>query len=105
MIRRTLCVLCVFCGTFAVGQNYKCNWSVVGIGGGEMTGNYKCGSTVGQTAAGRITGANYWALIGFWQTEGQTGVREAAKWSSGRDPALRSAAEPGQDQSHHPLYA
>ncbi|MBM3331865.1 T9SS type A sorting domain-containing protein [candidate division WOR-3 bacterium] len=68
---------------FATAQNYKCDWNVVGMGGGEMTGNYKCGSTVGQTAAGPITGANYWALIGFWQPEGATGVREA-QWSSGQ---------------------
>ena len=83
MMPRILCVLCVLCGAVAVAQNYRCDWSVNGIGGGEMTGTYKCGSTVGQTAAGRITGANYLALIGFWQTEGQTGVREA-QWSSGQ---------------------
>ncbi|MBN2464702.1 hypothetical protein JXD38_03635 [candidate division WOR-3 bacterium] len=65
-------------------QSYKCDWSVVGIGGREMTGNYKCGSTVGQTAAGQLTGANYWALIGFWQPEGATGVREEVGWSSGQ---------------------
>jgi hypothetical protein len=64
-------------------QNYKCDWSVNGIGGGDMTGAYKCGSTVGQTAAGLITNSSYWALIGFWQPEGQTGVREA-QWSSGQ---------------------
>jgi len=52
---------------------------VVGIGGGEMSSSaYKCGSTVGQTAAGQITGTSCWALIGFWQPEGQTGVREQA---------------------------
>jgi hypothetical protein len=67
-----------------LAQNYKCDWSVNGIGGGDMVGSsYKCGATVGQTAAGFITGANYWALIGFWQPEGQTGVREA-QWSSGQ---------------------
>jgi hypothetical protein len=65
-------------------ENYKCEWNVVGIGGGEMTGaSHRCGATVGQTAAGFITGSNYWALIGFWQPEGQTGVREA-QWSSGQ---------------------
>jgi hypothetical protein len=63
----------------AAAQNYKCGWSVVGSGGGDMTGTgYNCGATVGQTAAGQITGANYWALIGFWQPEGATGVREQA---------------------------
>jgi hypothetical protein len=76
MIPRILCVFCVLCSAFASAQNYKCDWNVVGIGGGEMTGNYKCGSTVGQTAAGQITGADYWALVGFWQPEEQVGVRE-----------------------------
>ncbi|MBM3330572.1 T9SS type A sorting domain-containing protein [candidate division WOR-3 bacterium] len=80
---RTLCVLYVLCSPFCLAQPYRCDWSVVGFGGGEMTGNYKCGSTVGQTAAGPIAGANYWALIGFWQPEGATGVREA-QWSSGQ---------------------
>jgi hypothetical protein len=83
VIARILCVLCVLCGTFAAAQNYKCDWSVNGIGGGDMAGNYRCGSTVGQTAAGQLTGANYWALIGFWQPEGQVGVREVAQWPSG----------------------
>ncbi len=79
MIPRIVCVLCVLCGGFVTAQNYKCDWSVVGIGGGEMAGTaYKCGSTAGQTAAGFITGSNYWALIGFWQPEGQVGVREQA---------------------------
>jgi hypothetical protein len=61
----------------AFGQPCRCDWSVVGIGGGEMSSSaYKCGATAGQTAAGQVTGTSYWALIGFWQTEGQTGVRE-----------------------------
>jgi len=78
MILKALCVLCALCGSFSIAQNYRCDWNVVGIGGGDMTGAYKCGSTVGQTAAGQLTGSSYWALIGFWQTEGQTGVREQA---------------------------
>jgi len=66
-----------------MAQNYRCDWSVVGSGGGDMAGSsYRCGSTVGQTAAGQITGSNYWALIGFWQPEGATGVREEVEWSS-----------------------
>ncbi len=85
---RTICVLCVLCGAFATAQNYKCDWSVVGIGGGEMAGTaYKCGSTAGQTASGFITGSNYWALIGFWQPEGQTGVREQA-YSPNQSPLV-----------------
>ena len=84
MISRIICVLCALCSAFAAAQNYKCDWSVVGIGGGDMAGTaYKCGATAGQTAAGLITGSNYWALIGFWQPEGATGVREA-QWSGGQ---------------------
>jgi hypothetical protein len=81
---RTIGIAVLVLAALAVGQNYRCDWSVNGIGGGEMTSAaYRCGSTAGQTAAGQITGSNYWALIGFWQTEGQTGVREA-QWSSGQ---------------------
>jgi hypothetical protein len=65
--------------SLSFGQSYRCDWSVVGMGGGEMSSSaYKCGATVGQTAAGQVTGTQYWALIGFWQTEGQVGVREQA---------------------------
>ena len=63
---------------------YKCDWNVVGIAGGDMSSTaYRCGSTVGQTAAGHLTGAAYWALIGFWQVEDQVGIREAAEKPSG----------------------
>jgi len=73
------CILGIMCGSICLAQNYRCDWSVNGIGGGDMTGSsYQCGSTVGQTASGLITGSNYWALIGFWQPEGQVGVREQA---------------------------
>jgi hypothetical protein len=75
---RILGVLGVLGGCLCLAQNYKCDWSVNGIAGGEMIGAYKCGSTAGQTATGLITGSNYWALIGFWQPEGATGVREQA---------------------------
>jgi hypothetical protein len=94
-------VVGVLGGSVSLAQNYKCDWSVNGIGGGEMTGSYKCGSTVGQTAAGLITGSNYWALIGFWQPEGQTGVREAAKWSSGPVVETRLCApQPNPFRTH-----
>jgi len=64
----------------ASAQNYRCDWNVFAIGGGEMAGgNYKCGSTVGQTAVGLVTASNYWAYIGFWGPEwGQPGVQEQA---------------------------
>jgi hypothetical protein len=77
-MRQVFAILLVL-ASILVAQQYRCDWSVVGIGGGEMSSSaYKCGATAGQTAAGLITGSNYWALIGFWQTEGQTGVREQA---------------------------
>ena len=60
-------------------QSYRCDWSVIGMGGGEMSGAaHKCVSTAGQTAAGFMTSSDYWALVGFWQPEGATGVREQA---------------------------
>ena len=94
MIPRVLCVLCVLCGCLAFAQNYKCDWSVVGIGGGVMTGSaYKCGATAGQTAAGFITASNYWALIGYWQPEGQVGVREQAQ-SPGGQPLVTQLYAP-----------
>jgi hypothetical protein len=83
MHRLALFLFVLAVATAALAQNYKCDWSVNGISGGEMTGAYKCGATVGQTAAGQLTGANYWALIGFWQPERATGVRDA-QWSSGQ---------------------
>jgi hypothetical protein len=44
------------CGSICLAENSRCDWNVVGIAGGDMTGVYRCGSTVGQTAAGLITG-------------------------------------------------
>jgi len=76
-------VLGVLGGSICFGQTYKCDWSVVGTGGGEMSGTaYKCGATAGQTAAGFTTASNYWALIGYWLPEGEVGVREQAQWPS-----------------------
>jgi hypothetical protein len=74
-----LCGVLVLLGGTLNAQQYRCDWSVNGIGGGEMSSSaYKCGATAGQTAAGFMTSPDYGALIGFWQTEGQTGVREQA---------------------------
>ncbi len=84
MLKRVLSVLFVLCGSLSIAQNYRCDWCVNGLGGGDMAGNYRCGSTVGQTAAGQVTGSSYWALIGFWQPDLATGVREEVQWSSGR---------------------
>jgi hypothetical protein len=66
--------------TAASAQPYRCDWSVVGAGGGEMSGAaHRCGATAGQTAAGQLTGATYAAFIGFWQTDHAVGIREAAE--------------------------
>ena len=89
-------------GSFCFGQNYRCDWSVVGMGGGEMSsGAYKCCATAGQTAAGLVTGSNYWALVGFWQPEGQTGVREQT-YSPGQGPLMTRlyAPQPNPARTH-----
>ncbi|MCR4423596.1 MAG: hypothetical protein WHU95_04485 [candidate division WOR-3 bacterium] len=58
-------------------QPYRCDWSVSGIGGGEMSGgNFRSSVTAGQTAIGRLTGTNLLALIGFWQTDVSVGIAE-----------------------------
>jgi hypothetical protein len=62
-----------------VGESFRCDWGVNGIGGNMTSSAFKCGVTAGQTAAGLITGSNYWALIGYWLPEEQGGgVREQA---------------------------
>ncbi|UCG43632.1 MAG: T9SS type A sorting domain-containing protein [candidate division WOR-3 bacterium] len=61
----------------ATAQNYRCDWNVVGVGGGQMSSTaYRCGSTAGQTAAGFLTGTEFLAVIGFWQAEYQVGIAE-----------------------------
>lgn len=83
-MKATIAAVSVLLLTAGFAQGYKCDWCVVGIGGGDMVGTaYKCCSTIGQTAAGQMTGSSYWALIGFWQPEPGTGVREQA-YSQGR---------------------
>jgi len=94
------CILGILCGSIGFAQNYRCDWSVVGIAVGDMSGAYKCGSTVGQTAAGQITGTSYWALIGFWQPEGQTGVREQAYSPSGAFVTHLYAPQPNPFRTH-----
>jgi len=61
-------------------QTYRCDWSVAGIAGGEMSdSSYLCGATCGQTAAGQLAGTEFLAHIGFWQAVTDTvGVREQA---------------------------
>jgi len=76
---------------------------VVGIGGGELAGSsYKCGATVGQTAAGQLTGSNYWALIGYWLPEGQVGVGEQA-YSPKQGPLVTRLYLPQPNPFHSAL--
>ena len=94
-------VLSVLGGSL-LAQQYRCDWSVNGIGGGEMSSSaYKCGSTAGQTATGFITASNYWALIGYWLPEGQVGVQEPAHWPSDQRLVTRLyAPQPNPFISH-----
>jgi hypothetical protein len=68
----------------AFAQNYQCNWSVVDIGGGAMgSTSYRTEVSVGQTAAGAMTGAAYQAFIGFWQIETtEVGIQEDQYWQA-----------------------
>ena len=92
--RLALTLLLVACLSVATAQTYKCDWCVVGSGGGDMAGSdCKCSSTIGQTAAGPMVGSSYWALIGYWQTEGQTGVREQT-FSPGQGPLITRLYSP-----------
>ena len=71
------CIFGILCGSIGLAQNYRCDWSVTGISGEGMSPSaYKCGATAGRTAAGFITGPNYWALVGYWLPEGREGVQE-----------------------------
>jgi hypothetical protein len=68
----------------ATAQNYRCDWSVAGLGGGDMSSTtYRAGATVGQTAVGQIAGTAYQAFIGFWQIDtASTGIMDEAHWSA-----------------------
>ncbi|MEN9978952.1 MAG: FlgD immunoglobulin-like domain containing protein [candidate division WOR-3 bacterium] len=61
---------------FLSAQPYRCDWQVVAGSGGIMSGNYRCGATIAQTATGRMTGTNLLALVGFWQPEPAVGLEE-----------------------------
>ena len=78
----TLCVLYVLGGSL-FAQNYQVNWSVVDIGGSAMSSiSYRASASVGQTAAGQMSGTNYQSFIGFWQIDtSASGVREESHWS------------------------
>jgi len=73
------CVVGLLCASVCLAQTYRCDWSVVGIAGGEMASSeYRCVATAGQTAAGFMASPDFWALIGYWLPERQSGVQEAA---------------------------
>jgi len=75
-ITLTLVIALVAC---AIGQTYRCDWSVVGIAGGEMASSeYRCVATAGQSVAGFMASPDFWALIGYWLPDRQSGVQEAA---------------------------
>ena len=64
-------------GSVCFAQNYRCDWNVVGSGGGKMTSaSYHAGTTAGQTGAGPMTGTAFLAMIGYWQTEYSVGIAE-----------------------------
>ncbi len=79
MIKRWALFFLLFFAFTAVlfSQPYRCDWQVTGIAGGEVGGgNYRCGTTVGQTASGLMSGNNLLALIGFWQADVVVGIQE-----------------------------
>jgi hypothetical protein len=51
--------------------------------------NHRVGATTGQTAAGPLAGANFRALIGYWQTEVEVGIRETAVLPNPGTPGTR----------------
>jgi hypothetical protein len=51
---------------------------------------YRVGATAG-IPAGYLTGSGLQAFIGFWLTDVQVGIREAAQWTSGQ--ALQTRLE------------
>jgi len=86
----TLSVLCMLCGSITMGRPHCCDWSVVGIAGGEMASSeYRCIATAGQTAAGFMASPDYWALIGYWVPQGRVGIEEGTKGSRDRVMATR----------------
>jgi hypothetical protein len=79
-----LSLVCCILPAVLSAQNYRCDWNVVGIGGGDMSSaSYRAGTTIGQTAVGFITSTSYQGFIGFWQIDTvSTGISEDAHWSA-----------------------
>ncbi len=88
-------VSAIFCCSIVFAQAYKCEWAVNGTAGGEMSGSaYLCGATAGQTAAGQLTGTSYWAHIGFWHSDIQTGLSEGQSPPQTLKPTLLVSPNP-----------
>lgn len=54
---------------FTPAATYDPSWNVIGGGGATFTtsGSYSLGGTIGQNAAGPLSGGNYTLNSGFWQ--------------------------------------
>jgi len=81
-------------------QTYRCDWSVVGVAGGEMASSeYRCNVTAGQSAAGFMASPDFWALIGYWLPDRQSGVQEASPGQGALKTRLY-APQPNPARSH-----
>jgi len=88
---------------FGFAQNYRCDWNVIGVGGGSMTTtNYACGATAGQSATGRTSSTNYWGLIGFWQTNFGLGVYEQSRPPEAEERLATRLEDPSPNPSYGP---
>ena len=99
-LQTAFCIIGLLSGSVCLAQNYRCDWSVVGVAGGEMASSeYRCVATAGQTAAGFMAGPDFWALIGYWLPERQSGVQEAAP-IQGALKTRRYAPQPNPARSY-----
>jgi len=66
-----LVLLSMISATWAAtpAATYDLSWNVIGGGGAAFTtaGNYSLGGTIGQSAAGPLSGGSYTLNSGFWQ--------------------------------------
>ena len=68
---------CLVIPAAAIARSYRCDWHVVGSGGGAMSStNYRVNETAGQTAAGGIESPHFLALIGYWQSDFTVDIQE-----------------------------
>jgi hypothetical protein len=60
----------------ASGQSFAIDWFTIDGGGGTSTGSvYAVSGTIGQPDVGRLTGANYTLVGGFWSVIPQDSIR------------------------------